>query len=1381
MKNAVSNQTNQYRTAHRKHRRWLKVVTVMAAVVVFCTTYALILPAITWEKQLICEVPEHTHTASCYQVVDGAEVLACDKQEHTHDAACFDAPPAAEQTPTEERVLTAKAGGVEFTAQGVLPQDAVLKVQALTAQETGKIGKTLGTDAGKQAFAYDIKIVSEGKEFEPESNVNIAMRGIDLRDGEHLQGYHLHGVDAADVKDLQKNEVQPEKFDVSLGENEAEFATADFSVFYFTVEFTVDFSYNNITYSIDGKSDGIALSALMKELKMEKTIADLTDLKFEGEATQYVNLTKNGNDWNIVPTGEPFDVFGELTLTFDDGTTAVIGVADSKIDTRTFNEGETLVSSGVNRHVLKEGSVITINGTVKVDSQIEFENNVTLKLSDSFPAGKVALQFTNADAVLTENGNNCSLTILGNSNGPFIIDGGAKWTGTVNKTLNRGQENSGLSRNKSLIQLGVQQLTDNMEITTHVGLSLTLNNVQLQNNAFTKKNAAATAQQGGGAVYLNNRTGAVNFTNVKIKDCYHVSNGGAIMMYDNMGHAQLARDDTVDFKMTNCEVSGCDSGYDGNETSGIVGGTIKTTGRTFANLILDNCYFHNNYSTKQGGGIVWYVGSEKGKLTVKNSRFIGNKAGSSGGAIDNRSVMTLEGDCLFQNNSATNGGAIYLSVYGGGAGATGDKEAMSLYINSGTVIKQNTASGNGGGVAFYGTAGTVSGKSRLSVVMNGGQILNNKAANGGGLYFSKNADAEYNTSIEFNDGLIANNTATKAGGGIYVTRPVGDTYVGTIDVKKGEISGNTAPNGGGIYCDQTNIDFGATDKMYIKGNTATNGGGLYLNGASSTTEFKGESHVDDNVAQNGGGGAIYINNGAKLYVTGGVITNNVATGTDGDMGTTGNLTAFNNQNTQKGVGGGVYLANGYFQLGEGAVQTEQQAVGIWGNIAYLAADDMYASGNGTTLNLPDTRLMTLSEAYDIKDVKWVEDYYKNDTAYATNWPGHTTNKGRYRDLDIDTEGASVNMAVPDMNLANAYICTTIGPVKWAVYYYNKDGTERLHGPERYNHMQRMTVGTYGGYFTWTTEPNNAGTAYNTGDLLQVKDTVHLYASFTDVGSLRIMETVQKATGALDPPLDDEFTFTVTLPDGEYDYTIYSTNNDVVISTGKISSGGTITLRDDQYAVISGLPEKQPYSVQPTSKEDYDITGVGATGKIQKGTTVSADFVSTYTKRLETATFQVQLTGDNGALLPGATFELYELIDGEWVLLDTIETDENGIASYESIAEDTRYKLIEKTPPGGYLTERSEVYFEMDENGLFLTDISGTPLGGLPDYIADLTKSTEGGTNVVTMKFLNRAGVLLPSTGGFITPYLYAAGTILWIGLAISVYILRRKRERRSTA
>ena len=94
MKDVLLRDAEKYALAHKRKRRWQRVVTALSGVVVFCTTYALILPAITMEKK--CEIPEHTHTEACYTQVTSREkrVLACkveaDVVVHQHDSACWD-------------------------------------------------------------------------------------------------------------------------------------------------------------------------------------------------------------------------------------------------------------------------------------------------------------------------------------------------------------------------------------------------------------------------------------------------------------------------------------------------------------------------------------------------------------------------------------------------------------------------------------------------------------------------------------------------------------------------------------------------------------------------------------------------------------------------------------------------------------------------------------------------------------------------------------------------------------------------------------------------------------------------------------------------------------------------------------------------------------------------------------------------------------------------------------------------------------------------------------------------------------------------------------------------------------------------------------------
>ena len=94
MRQDVLQNAEKYTKVHKRKRLRHRVVTALAGVVVFCTTYALILPAITLEKH--CDIPEHTHTDACYAQVTSVEkrVPVCNAKTleiHQHTADCYDA------------------------------------------------------------------------------------------------------------------------------------------------------------------------------------------------------------------------------------------------------------------------------------------------------------------------------------------------------------------------------------------------------------------------------------------------------------------------------------------------------------------------------------------------------------------------------------------------------------------------------------------------------------------------------------------------------------------------------------------------------------------------------------------------------------------------------------------------------------------------------------------------------------------------------------------------------------------------------------------------------------------------------------------------------------------------------------------------------------------------------------------------------------------------------------------------------------------------------------------------------------------------------------------------------------------------------------------
>jgi len=92
---SVHNQLEVYREKGRRHKIWKNIVTTLSSIVVFCTVYALILPAITLEGDTFCGQEEHEHGEGCYStpVTTVEERLVCtltEEESHIHGEECFE-------------------------------------------------------------------------------------------------------------------------------------------------------------------------------------------------------------------------------------------------------------------------------------------------------------------------------------------------------------------------------------------------------------------------------------------------------------------------------------------------------------------------------------------------------------------------------------------------------------------------------------------------------------------------------------------------------------------------------------------------------------------------------------------------------------------------------------------------------------------------------------------------------------------------------------------------------------------------------------------------------------------------------------------------------------------------------------------------------------------------------------------------------------------------------------------------------------------------------------------------------------------------------------------------------------------------------------------
>lgn len=90
MKKHIPAQADRIRQQHSRRHRWYRLVLGLSCIVVFCTVYALIIPALTMEKTPICGLEEHTHNDDCYSLSLRYSGLDCAFAVHEHSDRCYD-------------------------------------------------------------------------------------------------------------------------------------------------------------------------------------------------------------------------------------------------------------------------------------------------------------------------------------------------------------------------------------------------------------------------------------------------------------------------------------------------------------------------------------------------------------------------------------------------------------------------------------------------------------------------------------------------------------------------------------------------------------------------------------------------------------------------------------------------------------------------------------------------------------------------------------------------------------------------------------------------------------------------------------------------------------------------------------------------------------------------------------------------------------------------------------------------------------------------------------------------------------------------------------------------------------------------------------------
>jgi predicted outer membrane repeat protein len=249
-----------------------------------------------------------------------------------------------------------------------------------------------------------------------------------------------------------------------------------------------------------------------------------------------------------------------------------------------------------------------------------------------------------------------------------------------------------------------------------------------------------------------------------------------------------------------------------NNHAGDAGGSIDTDGSGKV-VINPGTVISNNTAVNQGAGI-WLDAIQVGdvfqtaNLTVRDAVVSGNKAlsaGGLGGGIGNAGNGSVG---IFNSTIADN----FAGATGGGFGDENAQGSLTVYDGA---FLNNTAVGNGGGIAAGGPVTSI-----VYAEIDG----NSSGGSGGGLFAN-------GVTLSLRSTTLANNTATGGGGGIELDTTGAGLFHGST-ITDATLTGNTALNNAGADGGGLDAGYGFTGDLLLRNDTinanfASFGGGIF--------------------------------------------------------------------------------------------------------------------------------------------------------------------------------------------------------------------------------------------------------------------------------------------------------------------------------------------------------------------------------------------------------------------------------------------------------------------------------------------------------------------------------------------------------------------------
>jgi len=848
-----------YLKKHRQNSILHKILTGAAAVVVFATTYALILPAITLETKPACGITEHKHNElDCFS---NTGEFICRLEEHTHTPDCYpaediiasissnDAPLKESTDVSKKSHLTAQnvSGGdavmesaeelnlkkkytdgkVSITAMyaesAQIPEEAVLvayqvtaenaperyaKRQAETKEALQSTTRTVSensvdTYAQEEYLIYNIGFYLDGKEIEPEDKVNITIRflsedGFEVGDPITIVHFTEKGNETIKGTDVTRSEE---------GELATSFDMNSFSDIAIVPGDTIGIG----SLALDGTQVEVGseaeLRAAIENRTFNGTIIIKNDFTFSGEAIsigdggvadQDITIHLNGN--KITCAGSFMNIYPGSAVEITDGEATVDA---SPVDV--FEYGKTAVYDAGS-----ESLVYYIT-----------ESNIVKEATGETQESLVKYTVTNQGIITGQNPGSSVFNVYG---GTFTLSGGML-AGSAHRAV--------YMENGAVANLAGGYICGNSTA------------VRTSGEPWNGGAIAVDWTEGKGGCEINLSGTVIAGNTANYGGGIHIEGSSVLNIRENAvisGNTAIGRGGGVDAENSDVNMSG---GYVTSNLSTEVSGYYSGGGgihmRGGNDTAEDQMFLTDGYITGNkaysGGGIYFAQLANTGFI-MTGGHVSGNYASDAEGGgirLDEFCIGHISGGYITNNITDTTdhwgGGGLFIADY-----AT--CQVLSVLVTN------NDAGGYGGGVA-----GCSTGRIWVSAIQNdteGAAIYENSAlgTNLSGSASIKQQDHIYAYSNEaFNKNqdyqdyfcmLYSNITDKMLGGGsqnwrgsidgVNVTIPVGESRVGNSVV--GLSAYPTEEDR-----DKAEAAVAQESGVYINGNSSyTHGGGILCNG-----------------------------------------------------------------------------------------------------------------------------------------------------------------------------------------------------------------------------------------------------------------------------------------------------------------------------------------------------------------------------------------------------------------------------------------------------------------------------------------------------------------------------------------------------------------------